>query len=291
MSEHVDRRFLLGGLAGAAGVAALSRLAHAGPLTPPAGAVAPSGRTLDEVYNRIAPVGAADGRTPIPGGAATFTISQPGSYVLTGNLTVSTAVNAIIINADNVDLDLNGFTVTGNPSANAVALSGTRRNVRIRNGVVREGAAGVSLGSASIGCVVEDVRFERCRIAGVRGLGGNAATVRRCTAIDIGATTTATDPSNIAGFTLAGSGHTVESCAVYNPSNAGTGAIFGIDFPSSNGGGHAARDCTVSGPAGGAIAGIGIRFFGATAAGSYRGCVVFGFATPYSGGMNAGGNV
>ncbi|MFT7723950.1 MAG: hypothetical protein QM788_14160 [Roseateles sp.] len=42
-----------------------------------------------------------------------ITISQPGSYKLTGNLTVPANVKGIHITANNVTLDLNGFTVSG----------------------------------------------------------------------------------------------------------------------------------------------------------------------------------
>jgi hypothetical protein len=51
-----------------------------------------------------------------PGDAPGFpvTISQPGSYRLTGNLTVPDAnTTAIVITADYVDLDLNGFGIIG----------------------------------------------------------------------------------------------------------------------------------------------------------------------------------
>lgn len=41
------------------------------------------------------------------------TISQPGSYKLMSNLAVPANTNGIIITADNVTLDLNGFTLAG----------------------------------------------------------------------------------------------------------------------------------------------------------------------------------
>lgn len=50
-----------------------------------------------------------------PGDAPGFpiTLSQPGSYKLTGHLTVPAGSAGIVISADNVTLDLNGFTVSG----------------------------------------------------------------------------------------------------------------------------------------------------------------------------------
>lgn len=50
-----------------------------------------------------------------PGDTAGFpvTISQPGSYKLMSNLTVPANTKGIVITADNVTLDLNGFTLAG----------------------------------------------------------------------------------------------------------------------------------------------------------------------------------
>src|SRR6185295_16428367 len=76
----------------------LSTALAQGPLTPP-GAPAPTMKTLDQV----------EARTLIS--SAPFTISQPGSYYLTANLTVSSG-NAITIAASGVTLDLNGFTIS-----------------------------------------------------------------------------------------------------------------------------------------------------------------------------------
>jgi hypothetical protein len=98
-----------------------------GPLTPP-GAPAPTMKTLDQI----------EPRTPI--GSAPFSITTAGSYYLTGNLTVTTG-NAISITADDVTLDLNGFTISSTASpASGIGVSlpaGSRRNVIIRNGIIR----------------------------------------------------------------------------------------------------------------------------------------------------------
>ncbi len=55
-----------------------------------------------------------EARRPIdptqPGFSTPYTISNPGSYYLTGNLAV-TAGDAIVIAVDGVTLDLNGFTL------------------------------------------------------------------------------------------------------------------------------------------------------------------------------------
>lgn len=84
----------------------------------------PTMKTLDQVQPR----------TPI---SAPQTIAASGSYYLTNNIS-----GTILINADNVDLDLNGFTLSGgNP--NGVTING-RSGIRIFNGtIINPQAAGV----------------------------------------------------------------------------------------------------------------------------------------------------
>ena len=94
------------------------------------------------------------------------TISEPGSYILTGNLTVAEAdTSGIVILADDVTVDLNGFTIagplacTGPPNSGSVTCSGSAdgagvtgeptgyapENIVVRNGVVRGfGGSGVA---------------------------------------------------------------------------------------------------------------------------------------------------
>src|SRR5262245_8811913 len=90
-----------------------------GALTPP-GAPGPTMKSLDQI----------EARTPIS--SAPFIITQPGSYYLTTNVTVSSG-DAITINANNVSLDLNGFTISSTaPVANidnAILLSGSGANI------------------------------------------------------------------------------------------------------------------------------------------------------------------
>lgn len=67
-----------------------------------------------------------------------YTISAPGFYYLSGNLTYSGNGNAITVSADNVTLDLMGFSlIHPGPliSGNGIFMSG-RYNVEVRNGTV-----------------------------------------------------------------------------------------------------------------------------------------------------------
>jgi len=73
-----------------------------------------------------------------------YTISLPGMYRLSGDLTLATQnTNGITIDADNVTLDLNGHALIGpgkaaGTSGNGIYVSGTQYNIAIRNGTLRD---------------------------------------------------------------------------------------------------------------------------------------------------------
>jgi len=101
-----------------------------GSLTPP-GAPAPTMLTL----NQIEP------RTPIS--SAPYTISSPGSYYLTTNIIGVSSQNGINIYANNVTLDLNGFSLQGVSSAiNGISIQSSYTNVTVRNGTISAWGAG-----------------------------------------------------------------------------------------------------------------------------------------------------
>ena len=75
-------------------------------LTPPGAPADGVFKTLDQVEPRI-PIHALN----TPAGMATFTITAPGSYYLTGDHEVASG-SGITITADNVTLDLSGFTIS-----------------------------------------------------------------------------------------------------------------------------------------------------------------------------------
>ena len=118
--------------AAALAMAAAATLLVAGPLNPPGGAVASTYKTLTEVEPRI-----AINATNTPGGAnSLYKITQPGSYYLTGNITVPNNSYAIEIAASNVTIDLNGFVV-GTAISVLNGVYSTATNTTLRNGVVR----------------------------------------------------------------------------------------------------------------------------------------------------------
>jgi parallel beta-helix repeat protein len=147
----------------------LALTAHAqGPLNP-SGAPAPVFKTLDEV----------EPRTPIT--SIPFAISSSGSYFMTSNFTGVAVQNGISILADDVTLDLNGFTLTGVPgSFDGIRAIGTLHNISIGNGVVVDwGDDGIDLFSAGESHVMR-IRAEGNSREGIRV--GNGCTVRDCTA-------------------------------------------------------------------------------------------------------------
>jgi hypothetical protein len=119
-----------------------------------------------------------------PGDTAGFpvTLSQSGSYRLTGTLTVPTAnTTAIVVTSVDVNLDLNGFAIqgpvvcTGQPVSSCAGGSGrgvdgsATSRTTVWNGIVKGlGSEGLLLGELS--------RVERVR---VRSNGGSGITVGR----------------------------------------------------------------------------------------------------------------
>jgi parallel beta-helix repeat protein len=77
---------------------------------------------------------AVEPRTPIS--SLPFTITEPGSYYLTGSLTLATQdTNGIEVDANNVTIDLMGYSLLGAGGINGISIEG-KLNVEIRNGTV-----------------------------------------------------------------------------------------------------------------------------------------------------------
>ena len=107
-----------------------------------------------------------------------FTITKPGTYNLAKSFTYTGTGNAITVEADDVIIDLRGFTLTGNPevlSANTTAaiFANARQNITVRNGTIRSFFRGVFLeGSNSTGGhLVESLRVQNCRFLGIQTKG------------------------------------------------------------------------------------------------------------------------
>lgn len=143
--------------------------ALAGPLTPPAGPVSSTYRTLDEV----------EARTPLGSAFGAITITEPGSYYLTEPH--NTFGDGIRVQASGVTIDLNGFAITGDGDAADRAIIYDRADgtpLVIRNGFISNfGSNGVDVTNL----IAENIELSGCRI----GFDvSNDATIIRCTARD-----------------------------------------------------------------------------------------------------------
>jgi hypothetical protein len=188
----------------------------AGPLTPPAGVPGPTHKTLTQVEPRTPleqPAAPADA-------GAVIRILKSGSYYLTGDITGVPAAglpSGIVIEASDVTLDLNGFTVQGDWFTGAgIIVDGARSNVVVRNGFVDGWAGrGVDLRGDGTGrnALVEGVHASNNGGDGIRS--GAGGVVRHSTATNNG-----------------GSGFRVETESVVTDSTAtGNGAHgFSLGF-------------------------------------------------------------
>jgi hypothetical protein len=168
----------------------LSTVLAQGSLTPP-GAPGPTMKSLDQI----------EARTPIS--AAPFTITQPGSYYLTHNLTVSTG-DGIDINTNGVTLDLNGFTISSTAASatgNGILLNSGLRNITILNGFIQGGVTnnngiyggsgfgyGIEYsGNSPVNVLVSRISVSGCLYDGIYLNTGNYSTVvESCTVRAVG---------------------------------------------------------------------------------------------------------
>ena len=121
--------------------------------------------------------------------ALPYTISQPGFYFITKNLTCALGNHGIVVDTDNVTIDLMGFSLTGGGVSGGTTDGGiymnNRTNVEIRNGTIREfpnlGVYG--LGNSSKGHRCFNLRILSNGNHGIY-LAGYSHMVKGCTAIN-----------------------------------------------------------------------------------------------------------
>lgn len=81
-----------------------------------------------------------------------YVISTPGSYRLTGNLSVSGAHDGIDVNASGVTIDLNGFSISGpgtGANTDGINVGAGASAVTVKNGTVTSFTYGAFLGVAA----------------------------------------------------------------------------------------------------------------------------------------------
>ncbi len=246
--------------------------ALAGPLDPPAGPPAPTHKTLSEIEPRK-PLNA------LPGAAnAVHVITQPGSYYLTGPIAGASGKDGILIAADNVSIDLNGFAVAGVAGAvSGITTDATRQGIRISNGSLKDwpvsavalqatgseltrltvtgGGIGLSVGAQA--------SVSQCSVSAVAQGGivaGMGSTITHCTVLSCGGTgILAATGSTIAHSTAAtchtgfnaGHGSTYTACTAHSNVNGfgGTAAAFRdcVSYSNTGKGFHLGAYCTLQG--------------------------------------------
>jgi hypothetical protein len=190
-----------------------------GSLTPP-GAPAPTMKTLSQVEPRI------------PIASAPITLPAPGSYYLTTNVTVSSG-NAITINANNVTLDLNGFTIssTETPAANGIGISlNGVTNIVICNGQIGGGVTnngGVYSGSGFGYGIYFSVIPYNVRVSGVSVFG--------CQYSGIYLSRFSTVVESCVVNTVGGSGIIAQSVSDSTAMNCGSDAMFVVNANNCSG--------------------------------------------------------
>ena len=188
----------------------------------PSAAPAPTMKTLDEVEPRI-PIQSLSGNANFE-----YIISSSGSYYLTGNVT--TTKIAISVTADNVTIDLMGFSLVGPDSGTNYGIYMiSRSNVEIRNGTVRDFYMGIYEGNnLGNGHRVIDVRVISNTLRGIN-LIGKGHVVKGCTVSDNGTSAA----SNVYGI-YTGLGRTVTGNTVNENGTSASGYVYGIGAESSS---------------------------------------------------------
>ncbi len=155
--------WIIAGVLALALLASLAGVVRGGPLDP----VSPPAPTQPQ----------AEPRSPISSLPAT--ISQPGSYFVTKNLTGVSGQFGISVTTDNVTIDLNGFSLVGTAgSLDAIELGPGLKNVVVRNGTITSWP-GIAINAQS----AEGGRYEDLTIVANSGGGivaGPASIVRNC---------------------------------------------------------------------------------------------------------------
>ena len=168
----------------------------------PSGPPGPTMKTLQQI----------EPRTPI--GALPFSITNSGSYYLAGNLAGVSGQNGILVQADNVTIDLEGFALSGGAgSFSAVKVAAGVKNLALVNGSVQSwGVDGISADLSSA------CRFEQLRILGNVGAGlraGSNSFVTGCTIVNNSSDgLVASTASHITGNSLVNNGTTATAAGI-----------------------------------------------------------------------------
>ena len=220
MAHDRERRMLIAGI-GAASALAIARTASAATCGA-VGPLAPTGPTMRDLSTKIAPDdgAVAEARTALSScpstATATCSISVPGVYYMTHNLVGEPGKACIEVLCDNVDIEGDGFIVTGVPGTlECIRTPGPQQCIGVFDlGIVDWHHTAINL-SNSLYCYCEEVWFHRCDASATpAGLG--------CCALGPGGTI---DDSNVLacvqGQLSVDRDGTVEECVVIDSTGGG----------------------------------------------------------------------
>ncbi len=253
-----------------------------------------------------------------PGGCTVITylpysITQPGCYCLAENMTVALGSGkAITINADNVVIDLDGYTIdnrSAGASTSAIGIYAVQReNITVRNGTLRGFYHGVSLAAESSttvsGLIVERMLIAESPEIGIRLYNASGGVVRDNTILN----SSPVIPGHAGvGILASGPNLWIHDNTVVGTSTRGRGMDSGIQvgrapnsvvernkvgnnrlFEGSRGIAVVESDNVIV--AGNRIAGVSYGLEYSSSTGKYRENITSGVATPYAGGTDAGNN-
>lgn len=161
-----------------------------------------------------------------------YVITQPGSYVLIGNLTGVAGQHGIDVQSDDVTIDLNGFALIGvSGSLDGISAGGFLSNLTVENGLIRSWG-GAGLNSNAENCQLDHLRASNNGSSGLR-VGGDAE-ISHCVS----------NSNASAGIRTSG-GSTVSSCTAN--SNGGTGIDTGGTVIGCTAGNNAGDGINVAG--------------------------------------------
>ncbi len=104
------------------------------------------------------------------------TLSLPGAYMLGSILSVPSNVSGIVVNSHNVDIDMNGFLLTGNGVARYALITGHGES-RIHNGIINGfGYGGLYIRNNA--WTIEDMKIVRNGGSGIDATGVKFVAVR-----------------------------------------------------------------------------------------------------------------
>lgn len=199
----------------------LAAASPAGPLDPPAGPVAATGRTMIL--------------------ALPYAITTPGSYVVARSLAAANNTDNITISVGHVTLDLAGSTLTGHGGNNqtAIAISGAQIDVTIMNGSLSGWGGGGIIGTVASYCRIENIWSETIGGANPQIRVGPNSVVRSCRgngAVQVGDFSTVDDFAGLGGIAtvIAGRFSVVTACRCANGTGSGAPIAVGDGSTVSN---------------------------------------------------------